>query len=131
MTIEMTATYDEVWFEEGEEDPHELGGFTDPHNPWGGFRTELPAAENPGPEWYAENVTTVSFAGVEEAAEFVVDFPGGVWNYSESESGQDVRTGHWLSVTLHVGGDEEAAVFARAEEIEAERAAAYRARYPR
>ena len=45
----------------------------------------------------------------------VLNFPGGVWNYSEGEAEQDIRTGHCRSVTLHVENEHEALVFALAD----------------
>lgn len=146
--ITMTATYDVDWFEDDEEDPYNEGGFTDPDNPWGGFRSELKAWENPGPEWCADNVKRVTFDSLVDAAEYVVDFPGGVWDWSECEAEQDVRTGRWTRVTLHVKSDEPArtlwegptmkvirddvaAVLNMATQLEDERTAAFRARYPR
>lgn len=102
MIITMSATYDIVaWFGDDEE-PTESGGFTDPENPWGGFRVELPAQENRSPQWYTENVTTVEFDDLFEAARFVADFPGGVWDHRECEAEQDYRSGEYTRVTLHV-----------------------------
>lgn len=126
-TITMSATYQTVLWEGEDEEPTEGGGFTDPANPWGGFRSELPAHVNPGPEWYAENVATVTFHDLESAAQFVADFPGGVWDHREGEAEQDYRTGEYTSVILHV--DEHAAeVLALAEAIERAEDAALRAR---
>jgi hypothetical protein len=69
--------------------PEALEGTTewvDPRNPWGSIG------------W--DDRQTIEFATVEEAAEFVRRFPGGVWDYRESEASQDPRTGEWQSVTL-------------------------------
>jgi hypothetical protein len=118
MMITMSATYDTTLWEGEDEEPIEGGGFTDPTNPWGGFRVELPAHENRTPQWYTENVTTVSFDDIAEAAQFVVDFPGAVWDYCEGEAEQDYRTGEYTSVTLHVR-EHAAAVFAAARELQA------------
>lgn len=110
--ITVTATYDTVeWKDEEDgcpsEEPIETGGFTDPENPWGGWKTELPQGTNPPPEWYDSNVKRVTFDTAWEAAEFILDFPGGVLDYSEGEGEQDLRTGVWTRVTLHVEGGQE------------------------
>ena len=126
--ITMTATYQTTVWESDEPDtePTICGGFTDPSNPWGGFKCELPdgcvgeAAE----AWMAENVETLTFDTVEEAAQFVADFPGGVWDYSASEPEMDHKTGVYMEVTLHVkgsAGGRRKNVFALAHKIEAER----------
>lgn len=63
----------------------------------------MPERENPGPEWYADNVKIVEFDTIREAAEFALAFPGGVWDYSESEfSTVDYGTGRERQVTLHI-----------------------------
>ena len=69
-------------------------------NPWGAFESDVPF-----------DVTVTAL----EAAEAVLNFPGGVWNYSEGEAEQDIRTGHCRSVTLHVENEHEALVFALAD----------------
>lgn len=101
MKVTVVATYDTVeWVEDQDgpcEDPLEDGGFCDPCNPWGGMQTEDPQE--------------VTFDSLGEAAQFAIDFPGGIWDWSESESEQDYRTGVWKSVTLHIR-DHQEAVFA-------------------
>lgn len=73
------------------DDPIERHGWVDPRNPWGSFEQEEP------------NSVTLPLM---EAAEFLSDFPGGIWGYSESESEQDIRSGEWKSVTAHIIGPE-------------------------
>jgi hypothetical protein len=108
--IKVTAVYETYFWENPEDEwPIETSGYTDPMNPWGGFKTETP----PGlvgaefSRWRDENVTTVEFDTGWEAAEFILDFSGGVWDYSESESEEDYRTGVWTQVTLFVQDDQE------------------------
>lgn len=122
LTIKMTATYDTVEWEDGCEEPITTGGYTDPSNPWGGWKNEMPddIHGEAAKAWATENVETVTFNNLLEAAEFVADFPGGVWDYSECEAEQDYRTGVSTRVTLHVDGFE-TAVFNIAHAIEAAR----------
>lgn len=68
-------------------------------------------------QWTAENVETVVCDNLWEAAEFVVDFPGGVWDFREGEYSTEYRTGIDKEVTLHVE-DHDAAVFEIAEFIQ-------------
>lgn len=124
-TITMTATYDDVWWDgdDDDEDPQERGGYTDPRNPWGGFRQEMPstpgdAGYSTWEAWMGDNVETVSFDNVEEAAQFVIDFPGGVWDLRDGEPEMDYKTGHTISVTLHVDRGDMPAVFAQVEILE-------------
>jgi hypothetical protein len=124
MSIKVTATYDTVEWDGEDEDPIEHGGYTDPSNPWGGFRQEMPntpeeAGYDSWAAWSAENVDTVEFETVEEAAQFVVDFPGGVWDLRECNPETDHRTGVTMSVTLHVEETHRDAVFALAKAIQA------------
>lgn len=74
-------------------EPIERHGWVDPRNPWGSLEQE---SEDRSCE--PDSVTLPLM----EAAEFLSDFPGGVWDYSESESEQDIRTGEWKSVTAHI-----------------------------
>jgi hypothetical protein len=60
------------------------------------------------PEWPAmigDDLPTEISLPFEEAVEFIVAFPGGVWDLSESEHDQDFRTGVYTAVTLHVSGE--------------------------
>lgn len=120
MNVGLTATYDQVWWDNDEqEDPNEEGGFTDPLNPWGGFKHELPChlSGDAFKAWVADHVKVVE-CNPWEAAQTVVDFPGGVWDRNECDSEQDVRTGRWTSVTLHVPTEHQELVFALADVIE-------------
>src|SRR5690606_37491177 len=68
----------------------ESGGWVDPSNPWGSLEQDRDD-DSCEPE-----TVSLPFA---EALEFLADFPGGIWGYSESESEQNIRTGDWKSVT--------------------------------
>ena len=92
MKIRMRATFDEVEWIENQDDPIETEGYTNPNNPWGGLKV-YPGDSSPHDEVWFENFP--------EALEFMKDFPGGIWGYSESESEQQ-PDGKWMSVTLHV-----------------------------
>lgn len=119
--VTIRATYREVWYDpedEAGEFPNDIGGFTNPENPWGGFWNEVPE------ELYGEEFVTWRDANVDtlhlplwQAAEMVVWFPGGVWDYRDDEMEQNSRTGHYESVTLHIENLEEA-VFAIADLIQ-------------
>lgn len=53
-----------------------------------------------------------------QAAEFIRDFPGGVWDLgTESDHDQDYRTGVCTAVTLHVDGPGKDAALALADEM--------------
>jgi len=97
-------------FEEGNpaEDPDERGGWVDPSNPWGSFEQDR---DDDSCEPAAIYLPLV------EAAEFLLEFPGAVWDYSEGEAEQNVRTGEWKSVTAHVDHDVAELVFAVMETI--------------
>lgn len=155
MRIVLRATYEELtWpepgdadYDEGDNYPRTEGGYTDPHNPWGGFKTAVPEGlcGPPFTAWRDENAKTVvfddddpgtlddgdwffavdrdartmdlddgrwqTFSALEHAAQFIVDFPGGVWDFSEGEGSTNYRTGVETSVTLHV--EAEHGAFAR------------------
>jgi hypothetical protein len=121
ITITMSATFETVEYDDHDDGPLYGGGYTSPTNPWGGFKYNLPdgchgeAAE----AWMAENVETVTFDSIEEAAQFVADFPGGVWQYSQGTPSTDAA-GVETTVTLIVDGHRDA-VFALARTIEDER----------
>lgn len=118
ITITMAATYETVQWEEECEEPDVERGYTDPSNPWGGWRYAMPESMHgeAARAWIAENAETVTFHTLQEAAQFVADFPGGVWAYSECWPEQD--TGAYTTVTLHVDGFRDA-VFAIAHAMEA------------
>lgn len=105
MKITARATYETITPGEGEDYEIE-GGFTDPRNPWGGFRIELPADVygERAKEWMKDNVEVVEFATIREAAEFVLEFPGAVWDYGdlECDASVDYQTGAETTVMLHV-----------------------------
>lgn len=124
MQVTMRATYTDMWWESDEPDTPESreDGFTDPHNPWGGWkvRTDDEGERiNAGdPEWPDAYIEIATFDTLWEAAEFVVDFQGGVWDFREGEYDTvDYRTGRQREVTLHVQNHQEG-VFAIAEIIQ-------------
>lgn len=75
----------------GDDDEYlEEHGWCDPHNPWGGWNNE----DEPIP---------VTFDTLSEAVNFAVEFPGGIWDYRESESETvNYYSGVYRSVTLHI-----------------------------
>lgn len=116
--ITLSATYETItWSDEDEDGYTREGGYTSPTNPWGGLRYAMPddVYGEAAAAWKAENAETVTFTSLVAAARFVADFPGGVWDYSESPWENDT------SVTLHVEGSNEdvVAVFSLAEVMEA------------
>lgn len=119
--IVMRATYEILRFDdEPDTEPEREGGYTDPSNPWGGFRSEMPNElwGEALDAWCAENIETVQFDSLWDAAEFVVEFPGGVWDYCEGEYDVNYRTGDHMSVTLHVDDKYANAVFTLAAIIQ-------------
>lgn len=71
------------------DDPSELRGWCDPANPFGGFRDDDMPIEH-----------RVDLA---ELVELVAEFPGGVWGWrDDGDAEQDIRTGHYTRVTLHI-----------------------------
>ena len=74
-----------------DENYREESGWTDPSNPYGGFKTDDPQFEE--------------FDDVVEAAEFIRDWDyGGIWDLEidAGEGATDYRTGKNTTVTLHV-----------------------------
>lgn len=83
--------------------PDERGGWVDPHNPWGSLEQDR----------HDDSCEPVAvYLPFAEAVEFLSEFPGGIWGYSESESEQSFRTGEWKSVTAHVDDDVAEILFA-------------------
>lgn len=113
MNITLRATYSEVSWPDESEDYEEESGYTDPSNPWGGLDSEVPEGlcGEAFSAWVDENVTAYTCESLSEAVHFVVDFPGGVWDYREAEAEQDYRTGVYRSVTLHVPEEHQDRVF--------------------
>lgn len=100
-TVTFTATYDCVYWPDPEDDtPMTWGGWCDPHNPWGTSNDDIPE------QW--DTSTTEEPITVElpiwQAAEFIRDFPGGVWDVSLCCPSENYRTGVSTQVTLHVAG---------------------------
>jgi hypothetical protein len=119
--VTMRATFSETLWEsdEPDTDPTITDGFIDPRTPWGGFDVEVPdgLCGEAFTAWEVDNVDTITFDNLWDAAEFVVSFPGGVWDFSEGEGEQDARTGAYREVTLHVQ-DHVEAVFNLAEFVQ-------------
>lgn len=117
--VKFTATYMTVWWDElcdecgnvvesssegmvcpecGDEigfayssanDYNEESGWTDPDNPFGGFKTS--------------DCQEIVFDELGDAVEFMLDWPGSIWFLGVgSEASQDFRTGKATEVTLHV-----------------------------
>lgn len=100
-------------------------GYTDPRNPWGGFRDECP----PGTigeaftAWYGENAQIVEFDTVEEAAAFAQDFPGAVsdlWPCDESTTSDGMVMTVALSVAVDTPDDVAQQVYAMAKRLQDE-----------
>ncbi len=106
--VTMRATFDIVTPESAEVGDYARSGWVHPSNPWGSFPWgsfgQDSADDSCAPE-------TVTFDNLYDAALFVRDFPGAVWDYSEGEASQHYATGEWKSVTLHVAHDTAADVF--------------------
>lgn len=104
MQITFRATFDETSFPSDEPDSEyeKDGGWVDPSNPWGSFKQ------------YRDDVSaepdSVAFGNLADAVEFAAGFPGGIWDYSDSGSTMDSRTGIWGSRTLHVTVDPDSAL---------------------
>ncbi len=97
----LRATYRQVG-----PDGEEAGGFTDPRNPWGGADDAVPEmlCGERFVAWRDANTTWIEL-GIEEAARFVAEFPGGVWDATEAEfSTVDYARGTRRAVLLHVEG---------------------------
>ncbi len=126
------ATFSETEWEDDEPDTEPIitHGFTDPNNPWGGLDAEMPedCCGEDAARFIEENADVVEFETLEEAVEFMADFPGGIWDYSESESEQDYRTGVYREVTLHVvDSEQQAELFEVLRQYETKRDAELRA----
>lgn len=124
LTAEITATFEIVYPSDPDVYPDTEGGYTDPSNPWGGFRQVMP--NTPGEAgyvdwaaWSAENVETLTLT-LWDAALFVLDFPGAVWDhptFTDCDPSIDYGTGESMTVTAHVRGHA-AAVFELADVID-------------
>jgi hypothetical protein len=115
ITITMHASYEAVRWEGEDEEPIVAYGLTDPSNPWGGFSAEQPEGLH-GPDaarWHADHVMTETFDNLIDAAQFVVDFPGAVWDMPNSycEPNIDYGSGEETTVMLHVDGPWSTAIF--------------------
>lgn len=98
-TVTFTATYECVYWPDPEDDtPMTWGGWCDPHNPWGTADDDIPGAVE-----FDDEPITVELP-IWQAAEFIVDFPGGVWDMRDCDPSENYRTGVSTQVTLHVAG---------------------------
>jgi hypothetical protein len=100
----LRATFECVQWPEDEEDPLIWHGWCDPRNPWGTADTDPPDSPSIWGSDAGSSEPIELELPIYEAAEFIRDFPGGVWDHTESESEQSWRSGVWTSVTLHVSG---------------------------
>lgn len=121
--IRMRASYTDTWYDEPGSDPVALYGYTDPTNPFGGFSYENPGLTGEAfVRWQADNAELVRFDTIEEAAEFVADFPGETDGYGNEGyvEPSEMADGRDRLVTLHVL-DQAEDVFRAARTIEAAR----------
>ena len=72
-------------------DPAERSGWCDPCNPWGTLS-------------WADTEPTYRVLTFADAVDMVREFPGSVWDYADSDAEQDIRTGEYVRVCLHVYG---------------------------
>lgn len=87
------------------EDPAQWGGWCDPCNPWGTLYGDDEYRADDETDSYGRNGPPVEITlPVGEAARFLADFPGGVWDLCEGESSANLSTGVDVSVTAHVDG---------------------------
>jgi hypothetical protein len=113
--VRMRATYDCVyWPDPEDDDPAQWGGWCDPHNPWGSLWGDDEYDPDDDSDAYGRGEPIEIVLPLNEAVEFVCDFPGAVWDLWEGESSVNYRTGVDVSVTLHVE-DHEALVLGLAE----------------
>lgn len=102
----LRATYTCWWWptDEPDTDPWTWGGFCDPQNPWG------TADDTPREVYSVDGDEPIELhLPVYEAAEFIRDFPGAVWDLRDMcdmcAPDQSFRNGAYTNVTLHVSGD--------------------------
>lgn len=110
-TVTLTATFTTYKWPSDEaeaEFPYINHGYCDPQNPWGTLPHYVDESTD-WPEGRQEPITVT--LPLWEAAEFIRDFPGGVWDFREGEpSTIDYGEGIDADVTLHVAGAEAAAL---------------------
>jgi hypothetical protein len=125
-TVTITATFDDVWWDDDVPDaePNEVGGWADPNRPH--EVQDMPASicGDAVAPWKAANVPAewTLRLPVDEAVEFLADFEGGIWDFSESEpsdtwayhDGERIRVSRRL--TAHVDGPGTEAVFNKLDE---------------
>lgn len=123
--VKLTATYETLGeWPEGADEPEREGGYTDPCNPWGGFKSAMPdrpedAGYTSWQAWSADYVRTEELT-LWDAAVFVLEFPGAVWDrVHDCDPSINYRTGEETTVTLHVDPAHQVAVFELADIIEA------------
>ncbi len=101
--VTLTATFTTYkWSDVEDEFPAMNHGYCDPQNPWG----TLPYYVDETTEWPEgrQEPITVTLP-LWEAAEFIRDFPGGVWDFREGETSTlNYKEGIDADVTLHVAG---------------------------
>jgi hypothetical protein len=117
--VTLTATFTTYKWPSDEaeaEFPFLNHGYCDPQNPWGTVPRTVDE-ETDWPEgWQEPRPVTLP---VWQAAEFIRDFPGGVWDFREGEpSTICYAEGIDADVTLHVEGDGSAAALELADLLE-------------
>lgn len=116
--VTIRATYDCVYFPDGEEDAATWGGWCDPSNPWGTLWGDDEYRADDDSDAYGRNGPPVELTlPVGEAARFLADFPGGVWDLCEGSSSVNYRTGVDVSVTAHADGPGAVAALTLAGEL--------------
>ena len=104
-TVKLRATYDCVsWGQDvdgcPDTDPTTWGGFCDPRNPWGTADDDLPDSLP-----YDGGEPIEIELPIYEAAQFIFDFPGAIWDLEiECDPSHNYRTGVASTVVLHVDG---------------------------
>ena len=98
------------------------GGWCDPSNPWGTLWGDDEYRADDDGDAYGRNGPPVELTlPVGEAARFLADFPGGIWDLCEGVSQVNYQTGVFVTVTAHADGPGAVAALTLAGEIMAGR----------
>jgi hypothetical protein len=118
-TVTLRATYTCWWWpsDEPDTDHWTWGGWCDPRNPWG------TADDEPRETYDVEGDEPIELVlPIYEAAEFIRDFPGAVWDWHDDcDASQNYVNGAYTTVTLHVSGEGEVAALNIAATLQAQR----------
>lgn len=123
--VTFRATYEcYYWPDDGQENPWTWHGYCDPCNPWGTLNDDVPAAPSIWGTVAGDEPIEYTLP-IWQAAEFIANFPGGVWDLQwECQPDQNYRTGVYSDVTLHMDGDGAEAAMVIATDIRERRKAA-------